>query len=234
MTELITDSISALAPYAPVWGLLIVFLLMTMENSLVPLPGEAIMIPAGFMAFRGEMLTGNCWADALLVVLSGTAGSLAGAYINYFLALFLGRGLLYKYGRYFFLKQETLQRAEEMFRQYGAVTTFVCRLLPMIRQFISIPAGLSKMRLDQFTLYTGLGAGIWMAVLTGIGAWLGRMSGSMSYAELVSRGERLLIDNYIWIFLALAVFVAGYIAVHRLAAGIGRSPRCAEAVRPEK
>lgn len=130
MTEIIAEHIAAFAAHAHIWGLLLIFVFMTVESSFIPFPSEVVMIPAGFLAFRGELLTGNFWLDAALAILSGTAGSLAGAYVNYYLALHLGRRALYRYGKYFFLSEKTLARAEQFFRDYGDIGTFVCRLLP--------------------------------------------------------------------------------------------------------
>jgi len=215
MTEHIATQIAYYAQYAHMWGLLLIFIFMTIESSLIPFPSEVVMIPAGFLAFRGELLTGNLWIDGALAVLAGIAGSLAGAYINYFLALYCGRGPLYKYGKYFFLDEKTLRRAEKIFLEYGAVATFVCRLLPAIRQLISLPAGLAKMNFMKFSVYTALGSGIWTVILTVIGAWLGRLSGDMDYIELIDNGKRVLSENYIWVFLGTGVIFIGYIFLHR-------------------
>ncbi len=216
MTEMIAGHIETFAQYAHLWGFLLILFFMFLESCcLVPLPSEVVMIPAGFLAFRGVLLTGNPWLDGFLAILAGTAGSLAGAYFNYFLALYVGRAPLYKYGKYFFLKEATLQRAEELFRKYGSITTFVCRLLPGIRQVISVPAGLARMEHKPFAFYTTLGAGIWVTILTAIGAWFGHMSNDMTYVELVGSGEKLLKENYIWLLLGLIVVVVGYLFVHK-------------------
>ena len=215
MTENLASHIAYFAQFAPVWGLLIIFVFMTIESSFIPFPSEVVMIPAGFLAARGEMLTGNLWIDCILAVIVGTTGSLAGAYVNYFLACYLGRTALHKYGKYFFLKEETILRAEEVFREYGAAATFVCRLLPAIRQLISIPAGLAKMNLANFTLFTGLGAGIWVVILTAIGAWLGHLSGDMDYPTLINKGKQLISDHYGWIIAAVVIFGAVYMFVHK-------------------
>lgn len=215
MNDMIAGHIAAFAQYAHVWGVLLIFIFMTIESSFIPFPSEVVMIPAGFLAIRGELPLGNFWLDATLAVLAGVAGSMAGAYINYYLALYLGRGPLYKYGKYFFLDEKTLHRAEEVFLEYGSIATFVCRLLPAIRQLISLPAGLAKMNLAKFTIFTALGAGIWVIILTAIGAWMGKLTGNMSYVDLVHKGEALLKANYIWIFLGCAIAIAGYIVVHK-------------------
>lgn len=215
MTENLASHIAYFAQFAPVWGLLLIFVFMTIESSFIPFPSEVVMIPAGFLAARGEMLTGNLWIDCILAIIVGTTGSLAGAYVNYYLARYLGRTALHKYGKYFFLKEETILRAEEVFREYGAAATFVCRLLPAIRQLISIPAGLAKMNLASFTLFTGLGAGIWVVILTAIGAWLGHLSGDMDYPTLINKGKQLISDHYGWIIAAVVVFGAVYMFVHK-------------------
>jgi membrane protein DedA with SNARE-associated domain len=215
MLDALASHLDSIAALAPVWGFLFVFIFMTIESSFIPLPSEVVMIPAGFLAARGEMLTGNVWIDCILAIVIGTTGSLAGAYINYYLALYLGRTALHKYGKYFFLKEETILRAEEVFREYGAAATFICRLLPAIRQLISIPAGLAKMPLASFTLFTGLGAGIWVVILTAIGAWLGHLSGDMDYPTLINKGKQLISDHYIWIIVSVVVFGAVYLFIHK-------------------
>lgn len=148
------------------WGYLGIFIMMTIESSFIPFPSEIVMIPAGYLAYKGEM-------NILLVLLSGFAGSMIGAWINYFLAMSLGRKFLYTYGKYFFMKAETINKMETFFNRHGAVSTFTGRLIPGIRQLISIPAGLSKMSLPLFSLYTFLGAGLWTMVLVLLGYFLG-------------------------------------------------------------
>ena len=214
MTEIIAAHIADFAQYAHLWGFFIIFIFMTIESSFIPFPSEVVMIPAGFLAFRGELLTGNVWIDGILAIISGTLGSLAGAYINYFLALYLGRSALYRYGKYFFLSPQTIRRAEEVFLEYGALATFVCRLLPGIRQLISIPAGLVRMNVWRFSLFTALGAGLWIIVLTLIGWYFGHLAGDMSYLEMVERGKAIISENYVWVILGLAVLVAAYLTVH--------------------
>ncbi|MDD3154372.1 MAG: DedA family protein [Victivallaceae bacterium] len=215
MTDSIAEYIVYFVQYAHLWGLWIIFFFMTVESSFIPFPSEVVMIPAGFLAVRGELLTGNVWIDAPLAIAAGVAGSLAGAYINYYLARYLGRPVLYRYGKYFFLNEKTLLRAEEIFREYGALATFVCRLLPAIRQLISLPAGLARMNLMPFSFYTGLGAGIWVALLTAVGIGLGRLAGALSYPELVKKGESLIAESYIWILPATVLIVGGYLFLHQ-------------------
>ena len=215
MVDVIAGHIEFAASHAAVWGFIIIFVFMTIESSFIPFPSEVVMIPAGFLAYRGALTTGIPWLDLILSIVFGLLGSLAGAYVNYYLSVWLGRPFLHKYGKYFFLKEETLDRAEEVFREYGDLATFVCRLLPAIRQLISIPAGLSKMNLGRFTLFTGLGAGIWVIILTLIGVYFGHLAGDMSYVDMVRKGKDLIADNYIWILIGLVVFTLAYFWVHK-------------------
>jgi membrane protein DedA with SNARE-associated domain len=222
MTEFFVEYIELAAQHAHVWGFFLVFALMAIESSFIPFPSEVIMIPAGFLAYRGELTTGNPWMDVSVVVACGLLGSLAGAYVNYSLALWLGRPVLHRYGKYVFLKRKTIDRAEEIFNEYGDITTFVCRLIPAIRQLISIPAGLARMPLFRFTLFTALGAGIWSAILAAIGFYFGSLAEAMTYREMVYRGKAFLHDNYVWLFLALVLIVGVYAAVHHF---VMKSPR---------
>lgn len=216
MTDILIEHIEWGVRNAYVWGFLIVFILMTIESSFVPFPSEIIMIPAGFLASRGELTAGIPQIDTLIVLICGLLGSLAGAYINYFLAMGLGRPFLYRYGKYFFIKSDVLARAEDLFLKYGEVTTFICRLLPGIRQLISIPAGISRMPLFRFTFYTGLGAGLWSLILVCIGFYFGGLSQDMTYAELVYNGKDLIGSHFIWIIVFIAVILGAYLTIHQI------------------
>jgi membrane protein DedA with SNARE-associated domain len=215
VTELLITYIEAAAAHAPVWGLLIVVALMTIESSFVPFPSEVVMIPAGFLAARGSLTLGSPLADAILAIVAGIAGSLLGAYINYFLSLKVGAPFLERYGRYFFLPKPKLERAEELFRAYGAGATFVCRLLPGIRQLISIPAGIARMPLGSFTLWTGLGAGMWVTILTFLGYSLGAHTATMTYAEIVHSGKATISHNLPWILIGCGVVFTAYVLVQK-------------------
>ena len=139
-----------------------IFVMMLLESSFFPFHSEVVMIPAGYLAYRGEMsMTGAIGA--------GIAGSLAGALVNYYLALWLGRPFLERYGRFLFLPPDKLHRVEAFFRNHGEISTFVGRLITVVRQYISFPAGLARMPMGRFLFYTGLGAGIWVAILAAIG-----------------------------------------------------------------
>jgi len=143
-----------------------IFIMMFLESSFFPFPSEVVMIPAGYLAFKGEM-------NMYLVILFGILGSLAGSLFNYYLAVKFGRRFLIKYGKYFFIKEETIVRMEVFFKNHGHISTFSGRLIPVVRQYISLPAGLARMNLFVFSLYTSLGAGIWVVILTLLGYFLG-------------------------------------------------------------
>ncbi len=215
-TQFVTEYLEWGVANAHVWGFVLVFLLMALESSFIPFPSEVTMIPAGFLAYRCELTFGNPCFDSIAVVLCGVAGSLFGAFFNYYLALFLGRPFLYRYGRYIFIKPQVFSRAEEIFREYGEIATFVCRLLPGIRQLISLPAGIARMSIIRFTIFTALGAGIWSSILVAIGYYLGSLSDTMSYSQLVYYGKDVLKGNYIWIVLFIVVLIAVYALSHHL------------------
>jgi len=143
-----------------------IFLLMAMESSVFPIPSEVVMPPAGYLVQQGKM-------DMVWVILSGTMGSLVGAYANYFAARYLGRPLLLKYGKYVWITEEHFDKVETYFKQHGEISTFIGRLLPVIRHLISLPAGLAGMNHIKFTAYTLLGAAIWVSVLSWIGYFIG-------------------------------------------------------------
>lgn len=144
-----------------------VTLFMAIESSFIPFPSEVVVPPAAYKAAAGEM-------NVFLVVVFATIGADIGALFNYAIARWLGRPFVYKFaasrlGRLCMVDEEKIQKAEAFFEKYGAIATLIGRLVPVIRQFISIPAGLSKMRLPQFLLYTTIGAGLWNVILALIG-----------------------------------------------------------------
>lgn len=149
------------------WGYLGIFAAMFLESSFFPFPSEVIMIPAGYLAFQGQM-------SLIAAIGVGLFGSISGALFNYYLAVILGRPLLERYGKYILLKPETLDKLEAFFVRHGEISTFSGRLIPGIRQYISLPAGLSGMPVGRFVLFTGLGAGIWVSVLALLGYFVGK------------------------------------------------------------
>ena len=144
-----------------------IVLLMFIESSFLPLPSELVMPPAGYLAVQGRM-------DAALAILAGTVGSILGALFNYWFAVLVGEPFLRRYGRYVLLRPHHLDRAEAFFARHGEISTFVGRLLPVVRHLISIPAGMARMRLPRFVAFTALGAGVWCTVLVYIGWFVGR------------------------------------------------------------
>ena len=146
-------------------------LLMTIESSFIPFPSEVVVPPAAYKAASiGEM---NVW----LVIFFSTLGAEFGALINYFLALWLGKPIVYKFansrfGHMCLIDQEKVETAENFFLKYGVAATLTGRLVPAVRQLISIPAGLAKMNLAKFMLFTAIGAGAWNSVLAGLGYYL--------------------------------------------------------------
>ncbi|MFH1284385.1 MAG: DedA family protein [Candidatus Peregrinibacteria bacterium] len=152
-------------------GYLGVFLLMVVESSFVPFPSEIVIPPAAYLAFGGEM-------NVYLVVVFGVFGSMVGACINYFLARWLGRPLIYalaerKWAKFFLVSPGKVEKSEEYFLKYGGLSTFLGRLVPAVRQLISLPAGFVKMNFLRFLFFTFLGAGLWVSVLAILGYYFG-------------------------------------------------------------
>ena len=220
MLETLAAHLDAFAALAPTWGLLLVFVFMAVESSFIPFPSEVVMVPAGFLAARGELGLAPVPAVAAAVAV-GVLGSLAGAFANYYLAHWLGRPFLERYGKYFFVKPEPLARACEVFNKYGAATTFVCRLVPVIRQLISIPAGISRMPIASFALFTGLGAGIWTAILAAIGYAIGRSTADISYLDLCLKGKEMAASHLPLVVGGALALVAVYFVASKLVMGRG-------------
>ena len=216
MLETIASHLDSIAALAPTWGLLFIFVFMAIESSFVPFPSEVVMIPAGFLAARGEMGIGSPILAVWVAIAVGVAGSLAGAFVNYYLALWVGKPFLEKYGKWFFLKPAALERACEVFNRYGAATTFVCRMVPAIRQLISIPAGIARMPIGSFTLFTALGAGVWTAILAFVGYGLGKSAGDISYLELCTKGKEMASAHLPLVIGSALTLVAVYVLVSRL------------------
>lgn len=152
---------------------LFVFVFMVIESSFIPFPSEVVVPPAAYLAMqKGDM-------NIFLVVLAATAGALVGALVNYVLSLLIGRPIVYafansRFGHACLINQEKVEKAEKYFDNHGAASTFFGRLIPAVRQLISIPAGIAKMNIWGFMLFTSLGALIWNCILAGLGWWLSR------------------------------------------------------------
>jgi membrane protein DedA with SNARE-associated domain len=215
MTNVLVTYLDQMIAIAPVWGYVLIVFFMTVESSFIPFPSEVVMIPAGFLAARGSLTLGSPGADAALAVVAGTVGSLLGALVNYVLFRKLGRPFLDRYGKYIFLPPESVTRAEEIFLRYGVGATFFCRLLPGIRQLISIPAGLAGMPMRSFLTWTGLGAGIWVAILTAVGWAVGKQTADMNAKQIVDAGKLLLQQYSLPLFVAAFLLLAGYVLLKR-------------------
>lgn len=179
----------------------VVTLFMAIESSFIPFPSEVVIIPAAYIAInQGTM-------SIPMIVLAGTVGAIIGALVNYFLALWLGRPIIYKFAdtkisHMLLIDLDGVEKAEKYFAEHGAVGTFVGRLIPVIRQLISIPAGLAKLKMTTFLLFTGLGAAIWNAVLAILGAVLGK---SMPEEVLIEKVEQY--SGYVKIVLVVIVLI---------------------------
>ena len=147
-------------------GYLGIVSLMFLESSFFPFPSEVVMIPAGYHVWTGEM-------SFIVVVLAGILGSIMGALFNYWIAAKWGRTFFIKYGKYFFVSVQSIDKAERFFQKHGQISTLVGRLIPVIRQYISLPVGMARMNLGLFALWTAIGSGAWVTILTLLGYFLG-------------------------------------------------------------
>jgi membrane protein DedA with SNARE-associated domain len=151
--------------------------LMAMESSILPVPSELVMTPAGYWAAKGQM-------SFPIALVCGVLGSVIGALANYYGAQLIGRPLIQRYGKYVLLSEKNLLRSERFFAEHGEISTLIGRLFPVIRHLISIPAGLHRMPLPKFILYTAVGATVWCAILTWIGYFLGQHEGAFRPEEI--------------------------------------------------
>ena len=189
---------------------LFVFLFMVIESSFIPFPSEVVVPPAAYLAVA-EGSTSDM--NIFLVVLFATLGAVVGALINYLLALWVGRPIVYafansKVGHACLINQQKVEHAEQYFDRHGAISTFIGLLIPAVRQLISIPAGLARMNLGMFTLFTALGALVWNAILAALGYWLAQ---TVTYNELFDKVEQY--NSYLtYAGLALLILCVIYIA----------------------
>ncbi|MGM0608756.1 MAG: DedA family protein [Candidatus Muiribacteriota bacterium] len=165
------------------WGIAI---MMFLQSSFFPFPSEIVMPPAGYLAATGKM---NLYAALGF----GIVGSLAGALFNYFLAFFLGRKFILKFGKYFFITEEGFKKTENFIQKHGEIGTFVGWLIPLFRQYISFPAGLARMNAVKFSFYTLCGSGLWIIILTMIGYFVGH---NKELVQSYSRNAALLLLGF--------------------------------------
>jgi membrane protein DedA with SNARE-associated domain len=159
LVEIITGFIASL-------GYPGIFILMILESALIPIPSEIIMPFSGFLVTTGKL-------ETLGVVIAGTTGNLVGSIATYYLGLKLGRAFIIRYGKYIFFRQRHLDLTEYLFQRYGEKISFIGRLLPGIRTYVSLPAGIGRTKLGNFVIYSAAGAALWNTVLTYIGMQLG-------------------------------------------------------------
>lgn len=177
-----------------------VFLFMVIESSFIPFPSEVVVPPAAYLACTNTGVGADM--NIYLVVVFATLGALVGAFINYFLALWIGRPIVYKFadsrfGHACLIDREKVDKAEKYFDKNGAISTFLGRLIPGIRQLISIPAGIARMNIAQFAIFTALGAGVWNVVLAVLGYWLSLyVSPDMLFAKVEQYNGYLTIAGY--------------------------------------
>ena len=184
-------------------------LLMTIESSFIPFPSEVVVPPAAYKGAVGDEL------NIYLVVFFATLGANIGALINYYLAYWLGRPIVYKFansrfGHICLIDEAKVKYAEDYFDRNGALSTFIGRLIPAVRQLISIPAGLARMKLSTFLLYTTIGAGLWNAILAAIGYYLASVPGIESEAQLLAKVTEYS-HELSYFFIAVGVFVVGFL-----------------------
>lgn len=177
-----------------------IFIMTFIESTFIPIPAEVTLIPAGYLIQKGEMYAVAVWAVSVL-------GTLGGSLTNYYIAYHFGRKFLLKYGRYFFINEEKLKSMEYFMEKHGAISMFSGRLLPGIKHFISFPAGLGKMNIFVFSLYTVLGGAIWCAILL----WLGHAIGENEH--LIAKYLKQI--NFI-LFVSIVCLVAFYIWKKRI------------------
>lgn len=192
------------------WGYIGIVIMMFLESSCFPFPSEVVMIPAGYLASPAYLNSAayvaghemNLW----VAIAMGIIGSWLGALFNYYLALLLGRPLLLKWGKYLLISEKNFEKGEKFFRSHGEISTFTGRLIPVIRQYISLPAGIARMNMAHFLFWTGLGAGIWVTILAAIGYVAGQNR------ELIEKYSR---EATILALFGCAVIVIAYIIIHR-------------------
>lgn len=186
-----------------------VTLFMTIESSFIPFPSEAVVPPAAWKAaVSGEM-------NLFLVVFFATIGALLGALINYYIAYWFGRPIVYKFansrfGHMCLIDEAKVHKAETFFEEHGVISTLIGRLVPVVRQLISIPAGLARMGIGRFILYTSLGAGIWNVILAALGYYMAYIPGMQSEEAVMTKVKEYSSEIGL-VFVVVAVAVVAYL-----------------------
>jgi membrane protein DedA with SNARE-associated domain len=188
-----------------------IVLLMAIESSILPLPSELIMPPAGYLAAKGHM-------NGPLAVLAGAVGSILGALVNYVLAVVVGEPILRRYGKYVLISERSLDKAERFFKRHGEIGTLLGRLVPVVRHLISIPAGICRMNLPRFIAFTGIGAGVWCAILVYIGWLLGTHEEGLQEAAVKAYTHQALL----YLLPVVVLVVLGYALWNRRRRDAGR------------
>ncbi|MBE6298057.1 MAG: DedA family protein [Bacteroidales bacterium] len=189
---------------------------MAVESSFIPFPSEAVVPPAAWKAATGDM-------NIYLVVFFATFGALIGALVNYYLALWLGRPIVYKFansrfGHMCLIDEEKVKNAEEYFDKHGAMSTFFGRLVPAVRQLISIPAGLARMGLARFVLFTTLGAGVWNSILAALGYYMRSIPGLQTEEDVMKAVKEYSTEIGI-VFIILAVAIVAFLVYKGMKGG---------------
>lgn len=164
--DIVDFIVTWLVDFVERFGYVSIFAMTFVESSFVPIPSEVTMIPAGYLVQQGKM-------NFFWVMVSSIIGTIGGAWFNYVVAMSYGRRFIERFGKYFFLPPKKLEKIEHFFLSHGAITTFTGRLIPGIRHYISLPAGLARMPQGKFLLYTGIGGSIWMFILVMVGYFIG-------------------------------------------------------------
>ena len=208
--DVLHDVINWIVGVVGQWGYPGIVIMMFLESSCFPFPSEIVMIPAGYLSSPGYAASpGHPVSHEMniyLVVLMGIVGSWLGALFNYYLALGLGRPLLLKWGRYIFISEKNFDKGEKFFQRHGEIGTFTGRLIPVVRQYISLPAGIARMNMARFLFWTGLGAGLWVSIL----AWIGYVVGQNK--ELI---EKYLHQATLGALVFCAAAIAVYVVIHK-------------------
>lgn len=189
---------------------------MAVESSFIPFPSEAVVPPAAWKAATGDM-------NIYLVVFFATFGALIGALVNYYLALWLGRPIVYKFansrfGHMCLIDEEKVKNAEEYFDKHGAMSTFFGRLVPAVRQLISIPAGLARMGLARFVLFTTLGAGVWNSILAALGYYMRSIPGLQTEEDVMKAVKEYSTEIGI-VFIILAIAIVAFLVYKGMKGG---------------